>query len=321
MDATGHGEQPPDLYLPPARTPTPEASSSDWAATRHATRSPERVVLAPVLDAAPAHAHDPLVGAGELRAASADHVSGQAACDIRPSPSHPTDQPSDDLPVQFEDSERWPAPVTPATLREGARQASSRADRADAPVVAAASPATSDDDTDTPSDPLPPDLDQVGIETGLGGVWYLVNLLVDLWPDDPDVEPVDAWSVLRDLATALLDGEPPDPVWSIFDYLIGHAAAEALPTSTAVGRDVGAQRSGGGVFLLHRSLAWLADAGFPPDDVPGLLRQPARLFVTRTHIDLIFRLDQIDLRARLAGLDRDPGWVPALGHVISFQYR
>jgi hypothetical protein len=38
-------------------------------------------------------------------------------------------------------------------------------------------------------------------------------------------------------------------------------------------------------------------------------------------VDLFFRLDQIDVRARLAGLDRDPGWVPALGRVITFHYQ
>jgi hypothetical protein len=67
--------------------------------------------------------------------------------------------------------------------------------------------------------------------------------------------------------------------------------------------------------------AWLADAGFEADEIPGLLGQTARLFVTRTHVDLIFRLEQIDLKARLAGLDRDPGWVPSLGRVISFHFR
>jgi hypothetical protein len=100
-------------------------------------------------------------------------------------------------------------------------------------------------------------------------------------------------------------GIPPDPLWSIFDHLCGPDAGPAPALSD----------------LILRSRAWLEDAGFAADDIPGLLRQPARLFVTRTHVDLIFRLDQIDLRARLAGLDRDPGWVPALGHVISFQYR
>jgi hypothetical protein len=378
-DAGGHGEPPSDPDLPLALAPTPGAPSPKTVVARSAAQQADPTLTDSTLDVAPAHARDSILAVDEQGTASAENASGPAAREIRPSPSQPTGEPSDDLLGQAEDADRWPAPVAPAHPASVTRQPSPNADRADAPVVAAASPALSGDDTATLSELLPPHLDEAGVETGLGGVWYLVNLLVILWLDDAEAEPADAWRVLRELAVALLEispfpmrGRKPcaptgslspahrdvgpagrdyraahdiaadvpaaqrrgsggeesslDPIWSILDHLIGHAT-EALPLPTAVGRDVGeadiraAQRSGGGVSLLHRSRAWLADAGFTSDEIPGLLRQPARLFVTRTHVDLIFRLDQIDLKARLAGLDRDPGWVPALGRVISFQYR
>jgi hypothetical protein len=39
-----------------------------------------------------------------------------------------------------------------------------------------------------------------------------------------------------------------------------------------------------------------------------------------THIDLVFALDQVDLRIRRLGLDSDPGWVPWLGRIVSFHF-
>jgi hypothetical protein len=58
--------------------------------------------------------------------------------------------------------------------------------------------------------------------------------------------------------------------------------------------------------------AWnLADA---------LLLCPGRLYVTSTHVDLVMRLDSISLSLRLAGLDRNPGWMADMGRVVSFHF-
>ncbi|QSA98407.1 hypothetical protein [Methylococcus sp. EFPC2] len=51
-----------------------------------------------------------------------------------------------------------------------------------------------------------------------------------------------------------------------------------------------------------------------------VVRRPAYLAHTPTHIDFWFDLGQADLRLRRAGLDLDPGWVPWLGRVVSFHY-
>ena len=53
---------------------------------------------------------------------------------------------------------------------------------------------------------------------------------------------------------------------------------------------------------------------------PRELMIPGRIAVTRTHVDVVFTLDQIDLRVRAAGLDHDPGWVPSLGRIVSFHF-
>ncbi len=51
-----------------------------------------------------------------------------------------------------------------------------------------------------------------------------------------------------------------------------------------------------------------------------LLRHPGRVHHTASHVDIVMALDVVSLPVRLAGLDRDPGWVPAYGRVVSFHF-
>lgn len=53
---------------------------------------------------------------------------------------------------------------------------------------------------------------------------------------------------------------------------------------------------------------------------PDIFVQPGTIVVSRTHVDVILGLEQIDLAARSAGLDQDPGWVPDLGRVVLFHF-
>lgn len=48
--------------------------------------------------------------------------------------------------------------------------------------------------------------------------------------------------------------------------------------------------------------------------------QDARVAVTASHVDVHFRLAALPIEVRLAGLDRDPGWVPAAGRYVAFYY-
>jgi hypothetical protein len=61
--------------------------------------------------------------------------------------------------------------------------------------------------------------------------------------------------------------------------------------------------------------------GHPP--VPAarlLLRQRARVRTTPVHVDVEFSLATLPIEVRLAGLDRDPGWMPAAGRAIAFHF-
>jgi len=56
------------------------------------------------------------------------------------------------------------------------------------------------------------------------------------------------------------------------------------------------------------------------NNLSPLLEHHARVVVTATHLDVFFSLDEHPIEIRLAGLDRDPGWVPAAGRYITFHY-
>ena len=45
-----------------------------------------------------------------------------------------------------------------------------------------------------------------------------------------------------------------------------------------------------------------------------------RVELTAARIDVRFRLAEHPIELRLAGLDRDPGWVPAAGRTLTFYY-
>jgi hypothetical protein len=51
-----------------------------------------------------------------------------------------------------------------------------------------------------------------------------------------------------------------------------------------------------------------------------LCRRPGRITLTPVRLRAEFALADHPLAIRVAGLDRDPGWVPALGRVVEFSY-
>jgi hypothetical protein len=51
-----------------------------------------------------------------------------------------------------------------------------------------------------------------------------------------------------------------------------------------------------------------------------LLRRRARVVVTPVHVDVVLSLAELPVEVRLAGLDRDPGWVPAAGRDVRYRF-
>jgi hypothetical protein len=53
---------------------------------------------------------------------------------------------------------------------------------------------------------------------------------------------------------------------------------------------------------------------------PMLCVHAAHISVTATHLDIFLSLDTLPIEIRLAGLDRNPGWVPAAVRFITFHF-
>ena len=71
------------------------------------------------------------------------------------------------------------------------------------------------------------------------------------------------------------------------------------------------------VPVLRQRLAQALGGALP---VEALLGVPGRLHLTSSHVDLVQPLDALPFAVRRAGLDRDPGWLPAFGRVVSFHF-
>jgi hypothetical protein len=56
------------------------------------------------------------------------------------------------------------------------------------------------------------------------------------------------------------------------------------------------------------------------DAVALLCRQQARVTLRPTHVDVTFSLNHHPIELRMAGLDRDPGWIPAAGCYVAFHF-
>jgi len=62
--------------------------------------------------------------------------------------------------------------------------------------------------------------------------------------------------------------------------------------------------------------------GLPPGEPVAdlLLAHRARVLVSPSHVDVVLSLEHLPIAIRLAGLDRDPGWIPAAGRHLAFHF-
>ena len=59
----------------------------------------------------------------------------------------------------------------------------------------------------------------------------------------------------------------------------------------------------------------------PSEALDGsLLARRGRLFISATHLDLALNLESTSIAVRLAGLDRNPGWIAEYGRVVLFHF-
>lgn len=197
-----------------------------------------------------------------------------------------------------------------------------------------------------------------GVRTQLGGVLFLYHVL--RWLDLPALwdECLSGWAVIEALGRGLL-GEnqlPQDAIWSLLrsldgretDERVGETCEEELPfqvpqpwldrygdtlleaatddplpanAATWIAPHAAPWLQGALPIIRRLLIAALATPSLTDDEAIDLiLRRPGWLVTSNTHVDLYFSPEDADVRIRRAGLDRDPGWVPALGYIVLFHF-
>ncbi len=176
----------------------------------------------------------------------------------------------------------------------------------------------------------------IEVQTGYAGLFYLVNAALGLGFYADFTQPaaqgelaLSPWAFLALIGRALIgDRLTADPVWGLLARLTG-------VEDTAVGW---ADRAADGFTPPsgHTLAAWVeATAGQVFDWVAARFAEPladhaalaavvlvraGRVRVAAGRLDVVLRLGDLAIGVRMAGLDRNPGWVPAAGRAINFHY-
>jgi hypothetical protein len=181
-------------------------------------------------------------------------------------------------------------------------------------------------DSDVVSLPFVPAPDQ--IHTKWGGSLYLVNVAIALGlygdfttPTRPGLA-LPLWDFLALLGERMIgDAFSEDPLPALFARLSGRAEDE--PPAADFEPPTGEPMT---IWLdricheMHERVSASLDVGNDCDLRKLLLNHHAKIEATSTRVDAYFSLTKHPIELRMAGLDRDPGWVPAAGRCIYFHY-
>jgi hypothetical protein len=164
------------------------------------------------------------------------------------------------------------------------------------------------------------------VRTALGGLFYLINyaLYAGFYgdftqPRHPGL-PLPVWDFIELLGRALLGDEvQEDRVWGLLAELSGREEGE--PAGARFDPPEGLDRWVATIAEAARERLSLA---LQLDHAAGLtqilLWRPASIYAGPANVDVVFALADLPIEIRYAGLDRDPGWVPAAGRTIAFHF-
>lgn len=178
------------------------------------------------------------------------------------------------------------------------------------------------------------------IATGYGGLFFLVNVFLaqELYPDftrprDPGF-PIPMWRLLAAVARRLVGPRlRRDPVWALLlaleDAPVREEAARLDELWAPPERSVRSQTQQqidpvsdwlqGFVHWLRPELSQAL--GWPLGQVARrLLSEDATLWVSEGEVVVVMQLEQHPVEVRLAGLDRDPGFLPSAGRSLRFVF-
>jgi len=158
--------------------------------------------------------------------------------------------------------------------------------------------------------------------TAFGGVFYLVNLAIQLefygdftQPAGRNPEVPLGRFLARTAERACGEAIREDSIWPALAILAGDVEElPALESDSPIDRTIDEMRPD-----LERLAARALDLP-EATALQFLCVTPARVVIGRTRLDVFFSLASHPIGLRIAGIDRDPGWVPAAGRVITFHY-
>jgi hypothetical protein len=179
--------------------------------------------------------------------------------------------------------------------------------------------------------PLRPSSPRCRIETAWGGVFYLINVAQALGyygdfttPAKPGID-VSPWDFLACFGRRFVGPQfMADPVGALLARLSGRVTDESDEwpeprVDPPDGEPLEVWLDATEQQLRGRLLAALGD--HTADELRALVfARRARVDVTLIDVNVTFSLAEHPIALRLAGLDRDPGWVPAAGRSIAFYY-
>lgn len=203
------------------------------------------------------------------------------------------------------------------------------------PSVGPSAPASPAAPVDTHA-ALPPAAALTRIDTRHAGLFFMLNIALSLGlygdftqPQAPGL-PLSPWQFLRAAGQAL--GGPAVRADPLFNWLIAMDPSPPprtpLPAGwrpppgcpVALAQPLAAPASLRVLWPLVRARLALA-LGLPPTQaVAATLRLPAQVRARAGRVDVCASLAHLPLSVRLAGLDRDPGWLPAAGCDIRFHF-
>jgi hypothetical protein len=168
----------------------------------------------------------------------------------------------------------------------------------------------------------PPEPCPEPFHTSFGGVFYLVNLAIQLEFYGDFTQPAGRNSevplgrfLTRTAERTCGEAIREDAIWPVLAMLAGDVdEPSALESESPIDRVIDEMRP-----ELERLAARALDL---PEAaaLQFLCVTPARVVIGRTRVDVFFSLASHPIAIRIAGIDRNPGWVPAVGRVITFHY-
>ena len=168
--------------------------------------------------------------------------------------------------------------------------------------------------------------DDAAVHTSFAGLFFLVNVATDLGLYGDFTSPMQrtidlpVWDFLALTGRALCDEVEDDTIWSLLASLAGRdeetPPGRGFVPPDGITLDRWVENMAGRVRDRIREA--IPDGSSTETDL--LLRQPGTIRTTPVHVDVHFALASHPVEIRIAGLDRDPGWIPAAGRHVRFHF-